>query len=167
MKLGIISDSHDNLPAIEKAIEFFKKENVDAIIHLGDYIAPFSLREFGGFELYGVWGNNDGEREMLRKVAQEMGFIIEEPPFELEIGKKIFLLLHGWGNVKRTVRVVDSLAKSGEYNWVLYGHTHRMDVRKIGDTWILNPGEVCGYLTSKSTVAILNLETDEVRVVEL
>ena len=39
MKLGIISDTHDNLPAIAAAVEIFKKARVQAILHAGDYVA--------------------------------------------------------------------------------------------------------------------------------
>ena len=44
MKLGIISDTHDNVPMITKAVEFFNNANVDAVMHAGDYVSPFSLK---------------------------------------------------------------------------------------------------------------------------
>ncbi|ODS31814.1 MAG: hypothetical protein SCARUB_03062 [Candidatus Scalindua rubra] len=42
MKIGIVADSHDNVPAIKKAVEYFNQSNVEFVIHAGDYIAPFS-----------------------------------------------------------------------------------------------------------------------------
>ncbi len=67
MLIGIMSDTHDNLPAIRKAVEFFNERNVDLVIHAGDYVAPFVARELKKLKapLKGVFGNNDGERKGL------------------------------------------------------------------------------------------------------
>jgi hypothetical protein len=43
MKVGLISDTHDNLPQIEKAVAFFNDKGVDFVIHAGDFVAPFSV----------------------------------------------------------------------------------------------------------------------------
>jgi putative phosphoesterase len=63
MKIGIVADSHDNVPAIKKAVEYFNKSNIRFVIHAGDYIAPFSVKEFLRLKtkLLGGFGNNDGE----------------------------------------------------------------------------------------------------------
>ncbi len=165
MKLGIISDTHDNLDATRRAAEIFRNENVDAIIHLGDFVAPFTLKLFDGFKLYGVFGNNDGEKLLLRKVANELNFVIEEAPLELKIWGKKFVLVHGWGSVERTKSIIDSLAKSQIYDFVLYGHTHLKEHRKVGKSTIINPGEACGYLTGKKSIAILNLDEHSVQFI--
>jgi len=43
MRIGIITDVHANLPAFQKAIEFFEKERCDKVVHVGDLvgIGPF------------------------------------------------------------------------------------------------------------------------------
>ena len=46
MKIGVLSDSHDNLPNIRKAVEVFSKNGVEALIHGGDFCSPFTLAEF-------------------------------------------------------------------------------------------------------------------------
>lgn len=38
MKIGIFTDIHANLPALEKSIQFFEEEGCDRIIHIGDMI---------------------------------------------------------------------------------------------------------------------------------
>lgn len=38
MKLGIISDIHSNLRALEVVLQEFKKENIDKLIFLGDIV---------------------------------------------------------------------------------------------------------------------------------
>ena len=46
MKLGIISDSHENMPLIAKAVELFNHEEVDLVLHAGDFISPITAKEF-------------------------------------------------------------------------------------------------------------------------
>ena len=87
MKLGLISDTHDNVPMIKKAVEFFNKADVDLVLHAGDYVAPFSIKPLFSLEcdFLGVWGNNDGDKIALHKMSQ--GKIINSPSIET-YGKK-------------------------------------------------------------------------------
>ena len=66
MKIGIISDTHDDIENVQKAIEIFNAEKVDYVIHAGDYIFPGIVMEFKELnaKLFGVLGNNDGERHI-------------------------------------------------------------------------------------------------------
>jgi hypothetical protein len=63
--------------------------------------------------------------------------------------------------------VIEALADSGHYDLVVYGHTHKSDLRKVKDTLVVNPGEVGMYLYGKSTVALVHLDTLEAEIVEL
>ncbi len=169
MLVGVLSDSHDNVEGVEKAIEFFNDRGVDFVFHLGDIVSPFTLRLFSKLEPdFGVvFGNNDGDKLLLSSIAREYGFIISEPPLLLELASRKILALHGWRDPKYTIDLVDSLAKSRTYDVILYGHTHRVDVRKMGKTLVVNPGEVHGYISGKSTIAIIDLDKLEVEVVEI
>ncbi|AHL23673.1 metallophosphoesterase [Thermococcus nautili] len=156
MLIGIMSDTHDNLPAIRKAVEFFNERNVDLVIHAGDYIAPFVARELGKLKapLRGVFGNNDGERDGLRKALG-----IEDELIEVEADGMKIAVTHGTNEV-----LVKALAYSKLYDVVIVGHTHRYEIREVGRTILVNPGEVCGYLTGVKSVALLDTRK---RVVEI
>jgi len=41
MKIGIMSDSHDNMNMVAKAVELFNQRGVSRVLHAGDIIAPF------------------------------------------------------------------------------------------------------------------------------
>jgi len=43
--VGVVSDSHDDVASVRKVAEFLHRSGVEAVIHLGDIIAPFTLRE--------------------------------------------------------------------------------------------------------------------------
>ena len=69
MKIGIISDTHDDIHNVQNAIEIFREEKVDWIIHVGDFIFPGVIDEFKKLKdelplsrMIGVLGNNDGEK---------------------------------------------------------------------------------------------------------
>ena len=170
MLVGVLSDTHDNVWATRKAARFLVERGVRVVLHLGDVIAPFTLRvlaEEGIEKAYVVYGNNCGEKLGLKRIAEKLGYEITEWPRLLEINNRRILLLHGVGSAEKTRDIVDSLALSGRYDVVLYGHTHKVDVRRLGSTLVLNPGEACGCLTGKRTIAILDLETLSVNIIEL
>jgi putative phosphoesterase len=63
--------------------------------------------------------------------------------------------------------VVDALAESGKFDLVIYGHTHEPVIQRVKDAWIINPGEVCGWLYGKPTVAVIDLKTMQAEIVKL
>lgn len=69
MLIGLISDTHDCFPMLDKVVEKLNKENVGLVLHAGDYVAPFTVIKFRELKakLIGVFGNNDGDRELLKK----------------------------------------------------------------------------------------------------
>ena len=144
-KIGIISDTHDNIPNIEQAVRIFNREKVSLVIHAGDYIAPFALRPFAGLvcEYTGVFGNNDGEKQGLARVSEGR---IKNPP----------LRIHSAGREITVVHDVATAAGSDDYDILICGHTHLPRVDKKGDTLVLNPGECGGWLKGRSTIAILD-----------
>ncbi len=167
MLVGVISDTHDNFRAVRSALEVFRRRDVDIIVHCGDFIAPFTLKMFGelGTKLIGVFGNNDGEKILLSRISLELGFELMDQPMVKEISGIKALIMHGCGGVERTAKLAEELSKS--FDLVLYGHTHAIDVRRIGESLILNPGEAHGLLSGKATVALLEVPSFSVEMVEI
>lgn len=163
MLVGVVSDTHDSISAVRKAVEYFNMERVGLVVHCGDFIAPFSLRVFSGLKckLVGVYGNNDGDKPLLAKIASELGFEVHEGFYRFEIDGRGFIMFHGFSSIDFTEKLADALTRTMNLN-VIYGHTHRFRFEKRGEYIILNPGEACGYLSGNSTVALLDSETLEV-----
>ncbi|ABL77611.1 metallophosphoesterase [Thermofilum pendens] len=166
-RVAVVSDSHDSLEAIRLFVNSLKNENVEAVIHAGDIISPFALRMFSGYRLYAVFGNNDGEKLLLKKTADEIGAVLSEQPMLVRVGSFDIAVLHGVDGLDVSRRLARALAKSGEFRLVVYGHTHRVDVERIGDALVVNPGTLSGYLAEKRTFAIVDLEKLEAEIVEL
>ncbi len=163
MILAIISDSHDNIYAIEKFLNEIKNKDIYALIHAGDIVAPFSLKMFEKIpcKKFFVFGNNDGERKVLGELSKKYG--IEMDDFlEIELNNKKIAIYHG------TIKgFLESIIKSNIYDIVIYGHTHKTDIRNEGKTLVINPGELCGYLTGKRTYMLMNLKEMKVETFEI
>ena len=69
MLVGILSDTHDNVPKTRAAVKRLNTEGVACVLHAGDFIAPFiidTLKDLAA-PMTGVFGNNDGDRILLEK----------------------------------------------------------------------------------------------------
>jgi len=165
MLVGLMSDTHDHLPMIEKAVKKFNDENVGLVLHAGDYVAPFVIPKFKGLKarLIGVFGNNDGDHELLKRRASENENVEIRGGFAAIIveGLKI-VLLHG-----DEMELLKTLIDSESVDVIVHGHAHTPEAYRKGKTLVVNPGEVCGYLTGKSTIALLDTGRKDVRIVEL
>jgi putative phosphoesterase len=161
MKIGLISDTHDDLKSCYKACEAFKADGVKTVLHAGDMISPFMVPVFeqAKLKLIAVFGNNDGDRVYLSRKYQEAGFELHPGPYEFDLGSRRICMMH-------EPYCLESLVKSGNFDLVVYGHTHKLDIREEG-TLVINPGEGCGYLSGKPTCAVVDLSDMSGRIIDL
>jgi len=150
---------------IERAVSRLNLEKVALVLHAGDYVAPFVIQKFKALncKLIGVFGNNDGDHELLRKRFSETENCTIRGRFA-EINAEGFLiaLLHG-----DETELLNAVATHGGFNAVVHGHSHANVSMNMGKTLVINPGEVCGYLTGKSTLALLDTSRREAKIVNL
>ncbi|MFH1055680.1 MAG: metallophosphoesterase [Candidatus Altiarchaeota archaeon] len=150
--IGILGDTHDNLDAIGKAVEFFNGKGVKLVIHTGDIVSPFSVESFKNLkcDFKAVYGNNEGDRFNLARKLKEIDAEITDF-LELDYDEKRIAIYHG-----QNPSILDAIVKCGKYDVVITGHTHTPEVTLDDNTLIVNPGETCGYMTGVMTVAVLN-----------
>jgi putative phosphoesterase len=155
MKIGILSDTHDNLPNISKAVAIFKERQVEALIHAGDFCSPFVFRIFneikpGCKKMYAVFGNNDGDKLLLTQKAGDL-CVIKDIVHEFSLaGKKIAVMHYR--------ELAERFYGEGSFDLVIFGHTHEQVLE--GDKRLLiNPGACSGYTAKRATVAVVDLDT--------
>ena len=162
MKVGLLADTHDRLPAIEALLRYMQENGAGMVLHAGDICAPFALTPFvkANMPMVGVFGRSDGDREGLRAFAQQgVGIELFEAPHSIELAGQRILLMHD---------LDDSIQRSMEsHSIVIHGHTHREEMKTRGDTLIVNPGEGCGWLYGEPSGAILDLDTKNVHFFKL
>lgn len=162
MKIGVIADTHDNVPMIAKAVDVFNAEGCSLVIHAGDYCAPFALMSFSKLKCkwIGVFGNNDGDRKALAIKSDGM---IVDPPYTYDLSDKKVIVTHELDDVPD----LQGKLERSEVHILIYAHTHKTDIRKAKNTLVVNPGECGGWLYGKSTVAIIDLKTMEAKEITL
>jgi putative phosphoesterase len=162
MRVGLISDTHDRLPAIIDLVKLFADRGITLVMHAGDYCSPFALDPFhdASMPLLGIFGRNDGDHEGLKAHAsQAMATELHDSPHSFDVSGHRILLVHDLGEVNK--RSIES------HEFVVHGMTHRQQSVTRGRTLVVNPGEACGWLTGRCTAAVLDLETGELEIVSL
>ena len=162
MRVGLLSDSHDRVPAIAEFVKQMQAAGIGMILHAGDFCAPFALDPFmtAHMSLAGVFGKNDGDSTGLRTKAQGgIGLELFESPHSFEIGGKRLLLVHDLADMpERSIE---------QHEIVIHGHVHKQEMKTRGDTLIVNPGEACGWVHGTPQAAILDLDTRQVEFLSL
>jgi hypothetical protein len=155
MFIGIVSDSHDNLPLIDRAVRLLGDLGAEVILHAGDIVSPFAAKRFAesGLLVYAVYGNNDGEKEGLAKVLD-----VTPGPRRIELAGKTFVIAHSLAQIKD--------ADKAGVDVIVHGHTHK-PVIETGPPLIVNPGECGGWLYGRPTVAMLYTDDMNVEVLPL
>ena len=161
LKIALFSDSHDNVKNLKKSIRISNEYNCTHIFHLGDIVSPMAAEELGNFtgELIGVYGNCDGDKLELQKVFNRIGGQLEKSPLKIKLNNKLFILMH-------EPYLLDEIIKSGEADYIFFGHTHEVYFRRKGKTVIINPGEISG-IKNEPSFYILDLETENFEKIEL
>jgi len=155
-RIGVISDTHDHLDNVRKAVALFNRLKPDRVVHCGDVVAQFVLREMSGLSMpvIAVYGNCDGDRVALLQQAEELGFSLHNGPFGFELDGKRVVVSH------------QPMTPAPDCDFYLHGHTHKL--RHEGSRpVIVNPGELCGWLSGRATAAMLDTETFEVEFFDL
>jgi putative phosphoesterase len=149
MIIGILSDTHDNIPKIEKAVKLFNKKKVGFVLHAGDFVAPFSIAKFSKLacEWLGVLGNNDGEKKGL--IAKSEGRI-RNAPLRIRLGGEKITVVHDRNMLDFDKEKADL---------IVFGHSHRAGITRLKGKLIINPGECSGWVSGNSSVAVVDLES--------
>ncbi|OGK63016.1 hypothetical protein A2334_01475 [Candidatus Roizmanbacteria bacterium RIFOXYB2_FULL_38_10] len=144
MKIGVLSDTHDQRDNIAAAVKILNKHKVALTVHCGDWVSPFTQRFYQDLKcpIRGIFGNNDGDKYYHTVFAKKMKHNIEFAGTTLSLtvsGRKIFVY-HGEDDA-----ITESLVRSNIYDAVFHGHTHIATNKTIGKTLSLNPGTLIAY----------------------
>lgn len=171
MKIAIISDTHDNLANLKKFLELAGRDNIASIIHCGDVTTPETLawlaEHFAG-PIKLACGNMEIRGEEFALIAEKYS--------NLEIFDEIGTLHQTEQGKNGQIRVnitfvhkpdkIEELTRSGEPNFIFYGHTHKPWIRNEASIIIANPGTLGGVFTV-STFAVLDTETGSLELKRL
>ena len=157
MKIAILSDSHDNLPNLKKALGFCQKNKINIIIHCGDLCQLTSLIESWPNKLeakvHFTYGNADYVDDINQQAKAFRNLKIYGQIGTITLENKKIAFTHHTEKARK-------LGKTQEYDYIFYGHDHKPWEQTKGKTKLVNPGTLAGMFY-KATFAILDLEKNE------
>jgi hypothetical protein len=163
MRIAVVADSHDNIVNLRAAVRYCNAYSTTTIIHCGDLISPFMLAElakFGG-AVHLVYGNNIGDQHLISQwCGTKFPSLTHHGNFgAIEAGGLKIAFTH-------YPEMARGLASQGAFQVVCCGHNHRYAVDRIGETLLINPGELLGA-DSAPGFCILETASLEVERVEV
>jgi len=163
MKIGLISDTHNNLTNLQTALSAFRAESISTLIHCGDITSPETASSLGGFRVIHVVGNGDYASGEIRRVLLDLNPLSSSAlTFSGEIDRVFLAAAHG-----HLPHQIEQLAASGRFQYIFCGHSHRRRDELTGATRILNPGSLGGLKAEDRSVCVLDLATGQARFIYL
>jgi uncharacterized protein len=150
MKIGILSDTHGRLDSTRGAIYLLRERRVELILHCGDIDSPATVRLFRDIATHFVFGNWDLEKTKLRSAVREIGGVCHEDVGRLELAGQRVVWLHGHIRGQR-----QRLETKGAFDFLFYGHSHKAQAHRTGESLVLNPGAL--HRAKVKTVAVVDV----------
>jgi uncharacterized protein len=152
MLLAIMSDVHDHVEHLATAIGIVTKSQCEYLLFAGDLISPPMLSYLAKFpgQIKIIWGNNEGEKVgFTKKITTFPNMELAGDFLDTEIAKvKIFM--------QHFPKYAELASLSGQYDLCIHGHTHEYRNEKVGQTILLNPGEIHGMATQEPGFVIFD-----------
>lgn len=163
MRIAIMSDTHDNLATLDKTLAFLKQEKITTLIHCGDTSTLETIKyireNFDG-DLYATLGNDEKNPEdRITETSDLKRFKQFESAGELAIDGIKIAFIHYPDAAK-------NLARSGKYDMVFYGHTHKPWEERVGNCLVINPGNVAGVYYPP-TFAVFDTDSMKAKLVRI
>jgi uncharacterized protein len=154
MRLGILSDTHDHIGNLQKALQSLRAQDVNTILHCGDVCSPQIVHCMKDFDVWIAQGNTDHYFSLKDTIVGTFGEARWARLHRLTFNGYSLAMLHGDNQ-----EVLNDLIRTGEYAYVLHGHTHRKRDDKVGRTRVINPGSIGGTYRQRRSFCILDLTT--------
>lgn len=152
VKLAILSDTHDQVERVSRALEMARDRDAEAVIHCGDITCPDVVEQFGGWNAHFVFGNCDHDRIRLARSMALIDATLHENFGQLTLGEVEIAFLHG-----HELSLLEDLQASGTFHYLFHGHTHVAANNLVGKTRIINPGAL--HRAAIKTFVVLDTET--------
>ena len=152
MRIGILSDTHDDLPRTRSAVAELRSHGAEVLVHCGDLTTQAIAAECAVCPLYFVFGNHDCDSvPELLQAAEVHGATCLRWGGEFSLAGKRIAVVHG----HLTMDLRPLLAAAPDY--LLSGHSHIAADWMQGTTRRINPGAVIEADTH--SVALLDLDS--------
>jgi len=159
MRIGVVSDTHNNMPNVRKIVSLFNQLDLQKVVHTGDITQAKTLEVFSHLKvpLHGVYGNNDLERDSLEAAVAKYGFQFTDPPLSIQWHGRELKVVHD-------PRDLEDLDLSS-CDLALHGHTHLRTLLRRENSLVFNPGECAGMIEGYNAIGVVDLVDLEVELI--
>ena len=164
MKIGILSDTHNNADNTRLALDTFRAREVERLIHCGDIATPEIVYLFAGWQVTFVLGNVDRDWVALTQAAEAIGAPRPRLSHDVALDNGTVIgVTHGADR-----DVFYRLLLSDRYTVVCHGHTHERlnEFRPTYNVRVINPGALGGAKSQTRSVCVLDSDTLDVEFIE-
>lgn len=154
MRLGLISDTHDNRARTRRALSLLENADAEAMVHAGDLNTAKLVPLFDGWRMWLAQGNVDHPTQIQSAIDEHDVDVSYDVRHDVQAGSARVGLIHG-DDEGRLRGMIDS----GAFDLVVHGHTHAFRDERLGDTRVVNPGAV--HRASPPSVCVWDTEEDE------
>ncbi len=158
MLIGLMSDTHNNRPGMRYALKIFRAQGIKVIMHAGDLISAELLEELKEFSMVLSFGNGDDPLLISSKAGRVSNRFVCDEMLDLTLAGKRIFMIHGDHRTEQEKRI-----ESGDYDYVIHGHTHRFRDERVGSTRVINPGALGGRFVGERSFATLDLVKNELQ----
>lgn len=157
MRLGILSDTHDELARMRLAVRLMRDAGAEALVHCGDLASPPIVEALAVLPAWFVFGNHDSDVvPALQRTAVEFGPVCLGWGGVIELaGRRVGV---AYGHMTADVRRV----LAGQPEFLLSGHSHFPSDAVVGGVRRINPGAL--HRADEFTVAVLELASGALQV---
>lgn len=163
MRIGILSDTHNNLGNLKRALEVFEGEGITTLIFLGDLTRADLVEAMRGFTVHYLIGNMEQDPGAIQ--ANLKAINADNTAGLTYMGEYDGVRIaatHGHHEAK-----LEAFIQSGDYAFVFHGHTHKRRDETIGETRVINPGALGGMRRGHRSVCMVDTEKREVAFVKI
>lgn len=158
MKIGVLSDTHDHLSNLIYALNTYRENGIETLIHCGDLTSLDMVSHFTGFRVIYTMGNMDLTTGTIKKRLEEMR--------EDNFAGMVFKGTLGGVHVAVTHSHIDGkvidLVREARFKWIFHGHTHENRDEVVRGVRIVNPGALGGLVREPRTFCIVDLSAEQV-----
>src|SRR5262249_43332659 len=136
------------------ALGLLQDRKVNFVIHCGDIEDADTVWLFQGLTAHFVFGNCDTERASIQQAVHGIGETLHGDWGHLELDGVKIAFSHGDDKI-----LMRDLERSGQFDYLFYGHTHQAAEHRTGKTRVINPGPL--HPARPKTFVVLDLATGE------
>ncbi len=160
MRLGVLSDTHDEYARTTSAVEILMRAGAEVLVHCGDLMSPEIIRICAKVPFYFVFGNHDSDMvRILQDEAASHDAKCLGWGGSFQAADKRVAVVHG--HLTMDVRPLLELRP----DYLLSGHTHERHDYQQGATRRINPGAL--HRADSYGVAMLNTEDNVVQFLKV